>query len=295
MTRRELVLALAAAPGIGAGTIVRTLTRVDILGVSTDELVRVGKESLVETYKWKPTVAEKWVVLRDKLVRDARLLKEELDRHGASVITASDAHYPTRLEELDERAPGVLFVYGNTQLLSATTFSVLMSRNAPEAALSLSEQIVEEGVFRAWTLVSGHDTPEYRRSAVVPLRWGAPRILVLDRGFFQVLGRDLRNEPFREARLWRSEFDATTDLIISAVHPLRDYHPNSNRTRDLVVAGLGVRLFFSWISPGGNMERLARKALQHGRETWVGDLGDESRGLIRNGARVIDESFWSMT
>jgi hypothetical protein len=67
--------------------------------------------------------------------------------------------------------------------------------------------------------VCGIHNPAHRRAAIVPLRWGAPRVLVVSGGFCFHLGVKLNQEPFRAARLWRYQWDPTTDLIISRRAP----------------------------------------------------------------------------
>ncbi len=96
--------------------------------------------------------------------------------------------------------------------------------------------------------MTGHDRPEYQRSAVVPLRWGSPRLLCLDRGLFRVLGEDLRSEAFRAARLWRYEFDASTDLVVSPFRPDSEFIGVNNKVRDRLVSTSPA----GWISPASS-------------------------------------------
>jgi DNA processing protein len=183
--------------------------------------------------------------------------------------------------------PGVLFVYGNLRLLDSRTFGVFASRQAGERALLQTEQLAEEGSLQGEVLVSGHTTPEYQRAAVVPLRWGAPRILVLDMGMRAALGDDLKEEPFRLARLWRYQFDPGTDLVVSTQPPDRSYHRNSNRIRDRLAAGLCARLDFPHLAPGGNMHQIALAALRSGRPVRIGEESPLAEVLAASGARVI--------
>jgi len=188
---------------------------------------------------------------------------------GLTWITAADAHFPARLEEFDPDPPGVLFLYGNLKLLDADTFCVLGSRGTTPSGLEKIEQLAEEGVLAGEVVVAGHDRPEYQRAAIVPLRWGAPRILCLDRGMYDVLGRDLKNEAFRAARLWRYEFDPRTDLVISPFRPSAGYHGINNQLRDRLVAGISTRIDIVHLSPGGNMDKLAKLALKCQRKLRV--------------------------
>jgi DNA processing protein len=114
-------------------------------------------------------------------------------------------------------------------------------------------------------LVGGTNTDAYQRAAVVPLRWGAPRILVLDRGLFVALGSDLSEEPFRSARLWRYKFDPETDLVISRNRPFDEYAPSNQKYRDDLLVALSDESHGVALRPGGNMDKLAKKAAEAGK------------------------------
>lgn len=90
-----------------------------------------------------------------------------------------------------------------------------------EQSLDSIERESESVVLNGKTLVTGIHSPAHQRAAVVPLRWGAPRIVVFSGGFFHHLGRELQTEPFRTARLWRYEWDPNTDLAVSLRAPDR--------------------------------------------------------------------------
>jgi DNA processing protein len=178
-------------------------------------------------------------------------------------------------------------MYGNTKLLEARTFSVLASRNSLPADLNQIEQLTEQAVLNSEVLVTGHDRPEYQRSAVVPLRWGSPRVLCLDRGLFNVLGDDLKQEAFRAARLWRYEFDPNTDLVVSPFKPDSNFVGINNKVRDRLVACLSRRIDFVSIAQGGNMQTLARLALKAGRPVRVSDRIVGYREFLEMGARLF--------
>ncbi|MBV6459700.1 MAG: hypothetical protein HONBIEJF_02852 [Fimbriimonadaceae bacterium] len=270
MTRRTIAIALGMTPGIGSKTVVRVLARNDLLSRSPESFMRLSREALQEEYRLKPAQSDHWCKARKRLVEEAAEIERQWDARGLHLIHATDAHFPSNLEKFDPDPPGVLFAYGNLRLLEANTVAVLASRSAPQAALNWIEDRVERLVLDGRVLIAGHDKPAYQRAALVPLRWGAPRVLVLDTGLFESLGENLDQEPFAAARLWRYQFDPRTDLAISAVPPARKYHPNANRVRDRLVAGLAQTLVFAWIDSGGNMDRIHKQARRCGRpaEYW---------------------------
>lgn len=280
-------MALASVPGIGAKTVTRVLTRNDLLGRSVNEFLRLGPEALREEYRLKAKQAEAWCTGQKQWIEEAKKLRQFLEPHGVTLVTAADAHYPRHLESLDPDPPGIIYLFGNRTLIDSETFCVLASRNANDDVLTEIERRTEDNVLKGRCLVSGHDTPEYQRSAVTCLRWGAPRVMVFDTGLFDALGEDLREEPFPAARLWRYQFDAKTDLAVSAVNPLKNYHPNSNKVRDRLVAGLSYRIEAVCANQGGNMERLAKLGLRAGRKVSVSELSPTFDHLVGLGAEPV--------
>lgn len=290
MPKSSLALALASCSGIGTGkTLGRILTRNQLLARSDTEFLALGQHALVEEYGLNRPLAEKWVTGRDGFVGQGRELADRLEEIGVHPITVVEDEFPAQLESFDADPPSLLFTYGNRRLLKTKSFAIMASSKAPPAALDTIERLAEEGVLGGEVLVSSHNTPEYQRSAVVPLRWGAPRILAFDVELSGALGEDLNSEPFTAARLWRHQFDASTDLAISAILPDHEKHAGSNRKRDLLVAGLSRRIDFAFIRMGRNMENLARKAIKSGRLVRVADTFPGSREWERYGATMISD------
>ncbi len=287
-SRRTFALALGITPGIGHKSIVRILARNDLVGRSIREFMSLSDATLREEYRLSQKQADAWESQRSQSLDAAAALEERMDRFGVGMVTAADGHYPQLLEDMDPDPPGVLFFYGNHRIMEAKTFTVLSSRSSSPSALNLVEKLTEEGVLQGDVLVTGHDTPEYQRAAVVPLRWGSPRVLCLDRGLFDCLGEELKDEPFRAARLWRYQFDAKTDLAISLAHPEKGYVTGMNVRRDRLIAGLSRRLDFVNINPGGNMERMARMALKANRAVRISDSFLGSREWTRYGAKMLE-------
>ncbi len=280
---------LAMTPGIGGRTITRILTRNGLLRRSGEDFLALAPEVWREEYRLSKKAADALAADPSALRDQTLLLEKRLDGLGASLVTAADAHYPALVEQMDPDPPGVLFLYGNTRLLEAKTFGVMASRGTLPADLDLIEKLTEEGVLDGEVLVVGHDRLEYQRAAVVPLRWGSPRILCLDRGMFQVLGENLRDEAFRAARLWRYEFDPSTDLVVSPFRPDAGFFGVNNQVRDRLIACLSQRIDFVQIAPGGNMEKLARLAIRAGRKVAVSDRSLGYRELREAGATVISK------
>lgn len=273
-------------PGIGGKSVVKILTRLELRSMPPEDFFQLSVEVLQEEFNLTARQAlslSKASEYRSSLNSQV----DELVRLGVTWVTLVDAHYPSLIEEFDPDPPGVLFLFGNTRLVDGRTFSVLSSRNTTIAGLDQISQLTEEAVLHGEILVSGHNTNEYQRSALVPLRYGAPRILALDRGLFPALGKNLTEELFPSARLWRFEFDSKTDLVITPFRPNAGFTGVNNKVRDRIIAGMSRRVDFIEVQPGGNMERLARMALKAGRPVRVSDRTLNARRFAESGANVL--------
>lgn len=287
LSDRTFALLLAMTPGLGGKSVTRILTRNRLLDRAPEEFLGLSAEALREEYRLSAKSSEALATQGLRKVDEVKAEEAHLDGLGVRLLTAVDAGYPKLVEEMDPEPPGLLFLYGNMALLQARTFAVLSSRGALPRDLDRIEQLTEAAVLDAEILVTGHDRPEYQRSAIVPLRYGAPRILCLDRGLFKVLGENLRDEAFRAARLWRYEFDPLTDLVVSPFRPKADFIGINNQVRDRLVGCLARRLDFVHIAEGGNMHKIAEMALRAGRPVRVCDTALGYRRLKDRGAGII--------
>lgn len=294
MTRRQAVVALSLCRGIGSKSLTRIFVRNELMARSNEDLFKLSQGVLQEEYGLTSAVAQRWVAERKQHQKEAARQCAELDRLGVEIALYSDPHFPSHIEEIDPKLPGILYLYGNQKLLRGDTFAIMASRNSTKDDLNAVEQRTEEGVLAGKILVSGHTKDAYRTSSVVPLRWGAPRILVLDASFYEAHGEHLEEEPFRAARLWRYKFDSTTDLALTWIPPVQTGHRGANATRDRLIAGLAKTIEFIKVAPGGNMETILKSALRTKRTVRVSELDERAAHWESLGAETFPapvESF----
>lgn len=145
-----------------------------------------------------------------------------------------------------------LWLYGNVRLLDGRLTHIEQALGKPSHSATDLVQIereAEQYVLGGKVIVSGVHNPAHQRVAIVPLRWGAPRILVLSGGFEHHLGKELKDKPFRAARLWRYQFDECIDLVISRRAPDRKptfalHNPTVDRLIEKIAAReMGAVLF----------------------------------------------------
>lgn len=277
LSKRSFAILLALTPDIGGRRLTSIQARCSLLDCSPEDFLALSAEAMAEEFKLTPKSIHALKTNQKEHLKWFLAEEKKLTGLGIRLITTMDGDYPARIEQFDLMPPGVLFTYGSHKLFDRETFTVLASRNAPKGALDRIESDTEESVLQGKVLVGGVDRVEYQRASVVPLRWGAPRILCLDRGLIETFGKDLKSEAFAAARLWRHEFDPKTDLAVTPFRPEAHCKGVNNRVRDRLAASLSDRLDFVHIAEGGNMEKLLLKALEAGRHVrvWEGMPGFE--------------------
>lgn len=175
------------------------------------------------------------------LAADGQALRE------STLVAPSHSPWPPRRTARFEDEPGYydpakLWLYGTVRLVRsplACIRSAFGLANHSPIDLDRIEREAESLVLDGKVLVCAFHNAAHQRAAIVPLRWGAPRILVMSGGFLHHLGEDLKQEPFRAARLWRYAFDPSCDLAISRRAP--DKKPtfaSHNPTVDRLIARL---------------------------------------------------------
>lgn len=262
----DIHLILCLTPNIGHATFDRLMNECRVRGIDPEALLGMSADRLREEFRLHPTSARALANGAKEVRRRAYQFKRKVGDKPVRLVTRDSPLYPRSLEEFCPTPPGYLFFYGNARVLSNPTFCVIASRGATRKDLDRVGRIVEEQTLEGKTLVTGVNTSAYRVAAVVPLRWGAPRIVVLERGLFQAMGDDLERELFAAARLWRYRFDPMTDLVVSFGRPDEGAAKSDPVRRDEVVVGLSQGVFTVQLRKGGNMEKLASRAEERGRK-----------------------------
>jgi len=241
------------------------MAKMSMLGLDSAACFELPPSALVEGLGLPEAAAAVIADRNSQMYNAITQYKQLIGSKPVRLVTTQSAIYPQRIVDFCKSPPAFLFVYGNLRVLSSKTFAVVCSRNPSSDDLETIERKAEAGVLASMALVGGTTTDAYQRASIVPLRWGAPRILVLDRGLFRALGDNLDQEPFRAARLWRYCFDPESDLVISRNRPFDEYAASNQVNRDELVIALADQVNAVNVREGGNFDKLALRAEELGR------------------------------
>ena len=289
MDTEELVLLLAAAPGIGDRTIAHILRRLAVLRSTPDEFLHAPPSDLQAEFGLRADSARRIESLSQSDREAACELARYLRRAGIVFCTVLDASYPRSLVERLADPPPALYLYGAPGLLNRPLFAVANSNGAPESALAATDALARIAVQLGIAPVTGTNRPAYQRPALVARRAGSPVCYVLDRGLLDEFGGQLGIEPVRAARVWQPAYDAERDLTLSCFSPYHHALATHNRRRDEVLFALASCVIAGHVRPGGQMDRQCRAALGSGVPVFVAQCDGAADCVLQgSGATPLD-------
>lgn len=208
----------------------------------------------------------------------------------AHLLFVGDYQYPSLLKEISD-PPWVLTFWGNPEILSRQSISLVGARKASPYALQQSEALGELAANSGLVVVSGGafgcDIFGHRgvlRSQVLP----CPAIVVMASGLSSLYPR--ANHP------WFREIFKRGGVILSERLWWAPCRPADFLIRNRIVSGLSATTCIMEATKKSGAMTTARFALDQGRDVYVlqGDKSDVrsegNRGLIDEGALAFSES-----
>jgi predicted Rossmann fold nucleotide-binding protein DprA/Smf involved in DNA uptake len=165
-------------------------------------------------------------------------------------ISPGDAHWPRLLtERLGEAVPPKILTLGNLDLLALPKTALFCSARCPGDAILRTYDQAAKWRDSGRCIISGFHSPVEKECLQILLRGAQPIIIC-----------PARSLPQRVPPEWKSPLAAGSMLVLSA------FAAGENRvTADLatrrneLVAALADEVWFAHITPGGELERLARR------------------------------------
>ena len=174
----------------------------------------------------------------------------EMKESPPTRITPGDALWPRRLtERLGASEPLQLFVLGNLDLLALPKTTLFCSARCPGKIILTAYDQAAKWRDTGRCVISGFHSPVEKECLQILLRGNQPVIIC-----------PARSLPKRVPPAWRNPLTAGRLLLLSC------FRESEHRvTADLAarrnefVAALADEVWFAHITPGGQMERLAKK------------------------------------
>jgi DNA processing protein len=216
--------------------------------------------------------------------QDAEREIETCGKLGIALVALGEAHYPRRLQMIDD-APPLLAIRGNSDMLAMPLVAIVGSRNASAAGVKMTERLTrglcEAGFAIASGLARGIDAAAHRASVAT--------------GTLAVLagGHD-RVYPPKHAGLLDDVLRtglAVTEMPLGWEPRARDF-PRRNR----LISGVSLGVVIVEAAKRSGSLITARLALEQGREVFavpgspLDPRAEGTNGLIKQGATPVTET-----
>lgn len=270
-------LILGRAPGIGPRTFGRLLAHYGspeaILAAPTTELRELGVKA--------PALAHLATTHPIGIDQDLKWLAQP----NTNLITLQDPRYPPLLAELSDPPP-LLFVLGDTELLSQPQIAIVGSRNPTPSGLHNAQAFARElsscGLIITSGLAIGIDAAAHEGGLA-----GGHTLAVLGTGPDRVYPASQRDLAHRIA---------TQGALVSELPPglgaRAEHFPRRNR----LISGLSLGTLVVEATPQSGSLITARLAVEQGREVFAipgsihNPLARGCHALIRQGAKLVESA-----
>lgn len=164
-------------------------------------------------------------------------------------ITPGDAHWPRLLaERLGASMPSQIFALGNLNLLALPKTALFCSARCPGDSILRAYDQAAKRRDEGRCIISGFHSPVEKECLRILLRGSQPIIICPARSLPTRVPTDWQ-KPLADGRLLILSFFAGQDRITTEL---------AARRNDLVAA-LADEVWFAHITPGGQMEQLAKR------------------------------------
>jgi DNA processing protein len=215
---------------------------------------------------------------------DAEREIEACAKFGIALVALGEAHYPRRLQMIDD-APPLLAIRGNADMLAMPLVAIVGSRNASAAGVKITERLTrglcEAGFAIASGLARGIDAAAHRASVT------SGTLAVLAGGQDRVYPPEhagLLDEILRTGL-------AVTEMPLGWEPRARDF-PRRNR----LISGVSLGVVIVEAAKRSGSLITARLALEQGREVFavpgspLDPRAEGTNGLIKQGATPVTET-----
>lgn len=252
---------LFCANGIGPRKINRILQSQHIVDVGFDRFL---ESDISQMRSLIPNLSERDCrALKDVDTSKAMTEFDSLREADVEIISLNSQAYPEPLsEKLNIDMPPLLFVYGNTELLSQRGLAIVGSRRASNEGLHHVEKIIKGLAGYDVPIISGGAAGIDKAAHVSAIENNLKTIIVLSSGIKQFLKTGLSDFPKEEA------------LVISQFHPNSPWSSAFAMVRNKLVCALSKGVIVVEAGIDGGTVHAGRTALEMGILLYVIDPGE---------------------
>jgi len=283
MTDSLIILHLSLIEGIGDGTIIQIIKKMQENKISFASLCQMADAEIMRCCHISPIKAQS---VRLGLTQTATLEREMqlLEKHQISYITIVDENYSTYLREI-HCPPPLLYFQGKPFSSEEQCIAVIGSRRANYYGLAAIEKLVPPLIEAGWTIVSGGAIGADSKAHAVTLESKGRTIAVLGSGLLK---------PYPPSNKKLFEKIISEGGTVCSPFPLTfESFPANFPARNRIIAGLSKGCLVVQAAAKSGTHITAQFALEQGRDLFaVPGLIDDPlsagcHSLIQQGAKLV--------
>ncbi len=211
-------------------------------------------------------------------------LADQLMAQGYELIPINSANYSKQLKKnLKKKAPPLLYIKGNKQILQKKAVAIVGSRNANDQALKFTDNIAKRAAEEQKTIVSGFAKGTDKQALDSAIFYNAQSIIVLPQG---IMTFELPHKKYL------AELENGNILILSVFNPYASWKNGLAIARNIIIYGLAEEIFIAQTSDSGGTWQGAVNGLKKERTIFIRkpDETEDSANnlLIKAGAIPVD-------
>ncbi|MBI4557484.1 MAG: DNA-processing protein DprA [Candidatus Hydrogenedentes bacterium] len=272
------ILALLLTPGVGNVTTNRLLAAALRLGKSLEDLRSKSPRALAELFPAEQAALAHALTRAGDCSASAEELLQKTRTTGARTLVITESQYPKSVRAaLGFGAPPLLFISGNTDLLSASGMAIVGTRRPTPRGLRLATECAKAAASRSITVVSGGAMGVDTRAHVTALSREGKTVVVLPQGLL----------TYRPPSFLQTALEEQRAALVSEFAPDVPWQTHAAVTRNATVSALSKLVCVIEPKRTGGSIRTGRCALAAGKPVLV--QGARARDpaatlLIREGA-----------
>jgi len=257
-----VLMALLRIPGAGNMAARRAVALAMNLGVSLGELPDISARELLERFP-SPHTGQLASLFpqctRDAQDQEARCLDRVL-RSGVQVIACADCDYPDSLtRDLGNRAPALLFLAGDRELLDERAAAVVGARDVSRRGAMLASEAAATFTRAGIGVISGGAAGVDTAAHTAALKSGGKTVVVLPQGIL----------TFRASRELLRAVEDGRAAVLSEFLPDMTWQTHAAVTRNATISALSNLVCVIEPKKQGGSVRTARYAIEHGKRVLV--------------------------
>lgn len=211
-------------------------------------------------------------------------LAEDLLSQGFEVVPINSPEYSKSLKDnLKIKAPTILYVKGNKQIMQEKSIAIVGSRQADEISLQFTDNIAKKASEQFKVVVSGFAKGVDKQALDSAIKHKGQSIIVLPQGIM-TFGSGIKK--------YYKEITAGNVLIVSTFYPKFVWSVGLAMARNPIIYALATEIYVAQSSESGGTWAGVIDGLKKGRSILVRKPNEGEKNanliLIEKGAKAID-------